>query len=120
MTAKQNTSMKYSLLDFLQGNGKYFVQIFCVAFGVIAQECYQILKQDKYEFKNVIPKLVLAWFVCLLFGAVIEQNKTLNQYYPFLIMALAFVHRRAADWIMNDFFQFILKYLNNKNTKKDE
>jgi hypothetical protein len=115
---KQN--MKYNLLDFLQGNGKFFVQFFCVAFGVIAQECYQILKHDKYKFKKVIPKLVLAWFVCLIFGAFIEQNNFLNNFYPILIMGLAFVHRRAADWIMNDFFQFVLKYLNNKNNKKDE
>lgn len=110
--------VKYNLLDFLQASGKFFLQFFCVLFGVVAQECYQILKHDNYKFKKVIPKLILAWFVCLIFGTVIEASKLLNQAYPILIMGLAFVHRRAADWLMNDFFQVILKYLNDINSKK--
>jgi hypothetical protein len=109
-----------NLLDFLNSNGKVFVQIFCPVFGVVAQECYQILRDDRYKFKKILPKLVLAWFVCLIFGTVIGQNKFLNNFYPIIILALAFVHRRAADWLMNDFFQFILKYLNSKNKKDDE
>ncbi len=111
---------KLTILNLLEPYGKFFVQFFCVLFGVIAQECYQVLKHDNYKFKKVLPKLVLAWFVCLIFGSFITENKILNKFYPIIIMALAFVHRKAADWLMNDFFQFALKYLNNKNTPKNE
>ena len=110
---------KSTLLTFLSDNGKIFVQFFCPIFGVLAQESYQALRDDNYKFKKVIPKLVLAWFVCLVFGSLITEDSFLNKYYPILIITLAFIHRRAADWLMNDFFNFFLKYINSK-TKKDE
>lgn len=111
---------KSDLLSFLTANGKLFVQLFCVPFGVLAQECYQVLKNDNYRFRKVIPKLILAWFVCLIFGTVIGQVKSLTDLYPVLIMAFAFVYRNAADWLQKDFFQFILKYLNSKTPKGNE
>lgn len=115
---------KSTLITFLIANGKWFVQFFCVLFGVIAQECYQVLKDDNYKFKKVLYKLVLAWFVCLILGSFITDSQALKKFYPIIIMALAFLHRQGADWIAKDFFpilkEILLRALSNKTKPKDE
>lgn len=111
---------KTNILAFLNSTGTLFVQIFCPIFGVIAQECYQVLKNEAYKFKKILPKLVLAWFVCLVCGTLIEQSDFLIKVYPILILVIAFSYRKAADWIANDFFQFLLDYLNKFNNKKHD
>lgn len=115
---------KNNLFDFLNSYGKLFVQVFCPLFGVLAQECYQILKIKNYKIKNILPKLVLAWFVCLILGAFITESTFLNKFYPYIILLIAAGYRIAADFLFKDFlptiFQIVLKYLNSKNPKKDE
>lgn len=110
------------LIDFLLANQKAFVFFFCVLFGVISQESYQMLKNEKSSIKKFLPKSVVALFVCLLVGGFLEGNEYLNKYYPYIIMLMAFLHRPASDWIMKDFFPFLSKQLikNVKNNKEDE
>ncbi len=107
------------LIDFLQANQKAFVFFFCVLFGVISQESYQMLKNENSSIKKFLPKSVVALFVCLLAGGFMEGNPYLNKYYPYVIMLMAFLHRPASDWIMKDFFPFLSKQL-TKNTKPTE
>lgn len=110
----------HTLFDFLNTYGKLFVQVFCPLFGVLAQECYQILKIENYKIRNILPKLVLAWFVCLIFSAFVADNKFLNSKYPYIIMLIAFCYRYAADFLVKDLFPFALKYLNSKNSQRND
>lgn len=114
---------KNALVIFLVENVKYFVQFFCVIFGVIAQESYQVLKKETYKFNKILFKLILAWFVCLISTPFIMEHEILKKYFPFVIMLLAFWHRPAGDFIMKDLFpmaaSFIVKAL-TKTAKSNE
>ena len=99
------------------GSWRLFLFIFCVLFGVIAQECYQTLKNDTYKFRKVLPKLTLAWFVCMIIGGLLNENPFFTKYYPFIIMLFAFIHRICADWIMTDFFPLIKEIIIRSLTK---
>lgn len=113
---------KKDLIEFLTTNQKMFVFFFCVLFGVIAQESYQILKnENRSTIKKFIPKSIVALFVCVLVSGFLQENKFLNKYYPFVIMGLAFLYRPASDWIMTDLLPFLSKQLiKNQKQKEDE
>lgn len=109
---------KKDLFQFLVANQKMFVFFFCVIFGVIAQESYQMLKNEKSTIKKFLPKSVVALFVCLLASGFLQESEFLNKYHPWVIMALAFLHRPASDWIMTDLLPFLSKQLIKR--KEDE
>ena len=112
---------KKDLFQFLVANQKMFVFFFCVIFGVIAQESYQMLKNENSTIKKFLPKSVVALFVCLLANGFLQESAFLNKFYPWVIMALAFLHRPASDWIMTDLLPFLSKQLiKNQKTKKED
>lgn len=112
---------KKDLIEFLTANQKMFVFFFCVLFGVVAQESYQMLKNEGSTVKKFLPKSIVALFVCLLASGFLQENEFLNKYYPFVIMGLAFLYRPASDWIMTDLLPFLSKQLiKNQKPKEDE
>lgn len=106
---------KYELTNFLIANQKGFVFFFSVLFGVVAQECYQMIKNEAVTFKKVLPKAIVAFFVCFLAGGFLAETDILKNYYPHAMMLMAFLHRPVADWIMNDFLPYLSKSIVSKN-----
>lgn len=109
---------KEELVSFLVTNQKGFVFFFSVLFGVVAQECYQLMKHRATTFKKVLPKAIVAFFVCFLAGGFFAEADIFKNYYPHAMMLLAFLHRPIADWIMKDFLPYISKSILNQ--KKGE
>lgn len=89
------------LVDFLIANQRHFLLLFCVFFGVVAQESYQSLKRGRTEIKLFLPKVIVALFVCIIIAGIIEGTDY-ERYSAYIIMLFAFLHRSAANWIMKD------------------
>lgn len=100
---------KSEIMDILVTNQKGFVFFFSVLFGVVAQECYYVLKNDSMTFKKMLPKAIVAFFVCFLAGGFLAETNILKNYYPHAMMLMAFLHRPVADWLMSDFLPYISK-----------
>jgi len=113
---------KKDLIQLLIENQRIAIFFFCVLFGVVAQESYQILKNENTSFKKFLPKSIVALFVCMMVSGFLQENELLNKFYPFVIMAMAFLHRPASDWMMTDLLPFLSNQLvkGQKNKKEDE
>lgn len=113
---QSNKMNKHAFLELLIANQKGFVFFFSVLFGVVAQECYQLIKNESMTFKKVIPKAIVAFFVCFLAGGFLAETDILKNYYPHAMMLMAFLHRPASDWLMTE----LLPYLSRSILKKGE
>lgn len=92
---------KAELLHLIASNKRLFVLFFCVLFGVITSESYAILKQKKgARFRHILPKLVVALFVCALCTPVIDGFKLNDKFYPYVIMLAACVSMPLLDWLI--------------------
>lgn len=107
------------LFDLLMTNQRIFVLFFSVLFGVLAQEAYYIQKKEGYKPKNVKSKTILALFVCTLIGGIFKRNSLMNDFYPYIMMLLAYCHKMAAQWIMNDGFNFLISFLTRNKQDKN-
>lgn len=111
---KSKTMNRQQLIDILIANQKAFVFFFSVLFGVVAQECYQLIKNEAMTFKKILPKAIVAFFVCFLAGGFLAETDILKNYYPHAMMLMAFLHRPVADWLMNEFLPYISKSILKK------
>lgn len=103
------------IADFFLSNQKDFIFVFCVSFGVLANESYQRLKNDAYQIKNLFYKVIVALFVCLTLGRFFKNEP----YYPVAIMLLSFGYQIAIEFIIKDLVPFMLNRITNKS-KSDE
>lgn len=111
---------KQELIEFLMTNQKGFVFFFSVLFGVIAQECYQMIKNESMTFKKILPKAIVAIFVCFLAGGFLAETDILKNFYPHAMMLMAFLHRPLADWLMKEFLPYLSKSILKKGEPKND
>lgn len=122
------------LLELLASNKRFFVLVFCVIFGVIAGESYKILKfPTEPKFRKVLPKFIVALFVCFLSTPIVEYLGWDKKYYEYCMLAIAAMAMPIFEWSINILFPTILsifqqslsglitKLLGNRhNNKKDD
>lgn len=102
---------KKDLFDLVASNKKFFVLVFCVIFGVISGESYKILKfPEQPKFKKILPKIIVALFVCALCTPVIGYFK-LDGYYPYCMLGIAIMAMPILDWFIYTFFPTLLSTL---------
>lgn len=94
---------KVTFLALLVANKKFFVLIFCVLFGVVSGESYNVLKDsNRPKFKNILPRVIVALFVCSITTPVIDYFTLLNRYYPYCIITISCVAMQLMDWFIVD------------------
>lgn len=123
---------KKDLLEILASNKKFFVLVFCVLFGVVSGESYKILKfPEQPKFKKILPKFIVALFVCALSTPILEYYK-LDGIYPYCMLGLSIASFPILDWFINTFVPailstlqgiavtFITKFTGTNKNKKDD
>lgn len=121
---KQHAMNRNELLAFISANKRVFVLIFCVLFGVVSGESYNILKNpNRPKFKNMLHRIFVAGFVCFVSTPIYDYFKSIKDYYPYFIMVLAAIAMQVMDWFISDFIpmllsackQTIIKMLTNRD-----
>lgn len=93
-------------------NKRVLVLFFCVLFGVIGVESYNMLKQKAGSFKLILPKIVVALFMCTICTPILEYMvahfNLKSGVYPYIIIGLAAVSMPVMDWVLLDFLPSLL------------
>ena len=108
---------KKDLLELLASNKKFFVLVFCVIFGVISGESYKILKfPAEPRFRKILPKFIVALFVCFISTPIIEYIGWDKKYYSYCMLIIAAMAMPIFEWGMNTLFPTILSILLQSTT----
>lgn len=122
MMSKTVAMDKQEIIELLIKGQYYFMFAVCTVFGVISNESYLILKHpDRPKWKNFIPKVCLAFFVCILVHAAYEY-KDLNPEFEYApIIAASYLHYPLGKWIITSLFPLLTKLLiGSIKSKEDE
>lgn len=108
---------KKDLLELIASNKKFFVLVFCVIFGVISAESYNILKfPDRPKFRKIFPKLIVALFMCALCTPITDYLKIKSEYYPYCVLGISVISFPLLDWCINVLFPVLLSVLQTSAT----
>lgn len=103
---------KKDLLELLASNKKFFVLVFCVIFGVISSESYKILKYPtEPKFKKILPKFIVALFMCFLVTPLIEYIGWDKKYYSYCMLVVAAMAMPLFEWCVSVLFPTLLSIL---------
>lgn len=104
--------MKFDpILDFLVRFQWLFAFVFSVAFGVVANECYLILKGRKRVKFQLAAKATLAYFICILFHGYYQAKNFDAKVELYFIMLVAFLYYPIAGWLVKEALPFFIDFI---------
>jgi hypothetical protein len=106
-----------NLLPYVQRYGVLFI---CSIFGLLARESYDCLKNENYQFKKAIPKMILGFFVCIVTLPFLENIETIKKTFPIPALLISFMYMSIANFISTDLLPFFINKYAKKGIEKND